>query len=116
MTISQTALLADALTDVLIASDLTSFSNLSVSSITAAISSIATSRAVNGAQTSRLQFALDSLATNATNLESANSRIIDVDVAAETTRLARNNILVQAGTAMLSQANASSQIALKLLQ
>ena len=116
MTISQTALLADAITDVLVASDLTSFSSLNVSSITAAISSIATSRAVNGAQTSRLQFALDSLSTNATNLESANSRIIDVDVASETTRLARNNILVQAGTAMLSQANASSQIALKLLQ
>jgi flagellin len=87
-----------------------------LSTISAAISEIATDRATNGAQTSRLQFALDSLASNLTNLESANSRIIDVDVAAETTRLARNNILVQAGTAMLSQANASSQIALKLLQ
>jgi flagellin len=87
-----------------------------ISTITAAISEIATDRATNGAQTSRLQFALDSLASNLTNLESANSRIVDVDVAAETTRLARNNILVQAGTAMLSQANASSQIALKLLQ
>ncbi len=87
-----------------------------ISTISAAISEIATDRATNGAQTSRLQFALDSLASNLTNLEAANSRIIDVDVAAETTRLARNNILVQAGTAMLSQANASSQIALKLLQ
>ena len=87
-----------------------------LSTISAAISEIATDRATNGAQTSRLQFALDSLASKLTNLESANSRIIDVDVAAETTRLARNNILVQAGTAMLSQANASSQIALKLLQ
>ena len=45
-----------------------------------------------------------------------NSRIFDVDVAAETTRLARANILVQSGAAMLAQANAASQIALKLLQ
>jgi ribonuclease E len=51
-----------------------------------------------------------------TNLEAANSRIYDVDVAAETTKLARANILVQSGAAMLSQANAASQIALKLLQ
>jgi len=121
MTINQTALKSAALTKVL--SGGSNFSSISsftssggLSDITSAISEIATDRATNGAQSSRLQFALDSLASNSTNLEAANSRIIDVDVAAETTRLARNNILVQAGTAMLSQANASSQIALKLLQ
>ncbi len=91
-----------------------SLSNLSV--VTQAIQELATLRATNGAQSSRLQYALDSLATNRTNLEAANSRIYDVDVAQETTRLARNNILVQSGAAMLAQANASSQIALKLLQ
>jgi len=91
-----------------------SFSKLSV--VTQAIQELATLRATNGAQSSRLQYALDSLATNRTNLEAANSRIYDVDVAQETTRLARNNILVQSGAAMLAQANASSQIALKLLQ
>jgi flagellin len=84
--------------------------------VTKAIQELATLRATNGAQSSRLQYALDSLATNRTNLEAANSRIFDVDVAQETTRLARNNILVQSGAAMLAQANASSQIALKLLQ
>jgi flagellin len=87
-----------------------------LSTVTQAIQELATLRATNGAQSSRLQYALDSLATNRTNLEAANSRIFDVDVAQETTRLARNNILVQSGAAMLAQANASSQIALKLLQ
>jgi len=119
MTISQTAYATDTLNAVMSNSNvgtLTQFKNLAVSTITEAISEIAKARATNGAQSSRLQFALDALATNASNIESANSRIIDVDVASETTRLARNNILVQAGTAMLAQANASSQIALKLLQ
>jgi len=84
--------------------------------VTAGIQSISTMMANNGAQASRLQFALDSLHVNKVNLEAANSRIHDVDVASETTKLARANILVQSGAAMLSQANAASQIALKLLQ
>jgi len=117
MTISQTASGTDKLNAVMTGvTDLASFKSLGVSAITEAISEIAKARATNGAQSSRLQFALDALATNSSNIEAANSRIIDVDVASETTRLARNNILVQAGTAMLAQANASSQIALKLLQ
>ena len=56
------------------------------------------------------------LTVNKQNLEAANSRIIDVDVATESTQLARANILVQAGSAMLDQANASSAIALLLLE
>ncbi|MCX6937737.1 MAG: flagellin, partial [Verrucomicrobia bacterium] len=55
------------------------------------------------------------LTVNKTNLEAATSRITDVDVAEESTQLARWNTLVQAGTAMLSQANGSSQTALRLL-
>lgn len=92
--------------------DLTS-TNLSV--ITDAIQNVATLRASNGAQSSRLSFASEMLTVNQQNLEAANSRIIDVDVASESTQLARANILVQAGSSMLSQANASSQIALRLL-
>jgi flagellin len=88
---------------------------LSVTNISDAINNVATMRAQNGAEASRLGFAADMLVTNKNNLEAANSRIVDVDVAEESTRLARNNILVQAGTAMLSQANASAQSALKLL-
>ena len=56
------------------------------------------------------------LATNRTNLEAANSRIVDTDVAMESTKLARNSILVQAGSAMLAQANSSAQSVLRLLQ
>jgi flagellin len=56
------------------------------------------------------------LAVNKTNLEAANSRIIDVDVASESTQLARYNILQQAGTAMLAQANQATQSILRLLQ
>jgi len=87
-----------------------------ISKAETAIQDLATMMATNGAQSSRLQFALDALATQKVNVEAANSRIYDVDVAAETTRLARANILVQSGAAMLAQANAASQIALKLLQ
>ena len=94
------------------ASGLTS---LSLSTVTGAIADIATFRATNGADQSRLGFASDLLSVNKANLEAATSRITDVDVAEESTQLARYNILVQSGTAMLSQANQSAQIALKLL-
>ena len=86
-----------------------------LSTITTAIQNVATMRATNGAEQSRLGFASDVLTTNKANLEAANSRIVDVDVAQESTQLARWNVLVQSGTAMLSQANQSAQIALKLL-
>ena len=89
---------------------------ISLASITSAIQNVATMRATNGAEQSRLGFANQLLTTNKANLEAANSRIIDVDVASESTQLARWNTLVQAGTSMLSQANQSAQTALKLLQ
>jgi flagellin len=62
-----------------------------------------------------LQFAREQLQTNNTNIEAANSRIIDVDVAKESTAFARYNVLVQSGSAMLAQANGLSNIALNLL-
>ena len=89
---------------------------LTLSAITDAIQNVATFRAENGAEQSRLSFASELLTVNKANLEAANSRIIDVDVASESTQLARWNTLVQAGTAMLSQANQSAQTALRLLQ
>jgi flagellin len=97
-------------------SELGVVTGVNISLVTQAIQDLATLMATNGAQSSRLQFALDSLNVNKVNLEAANSRIYDVDVAAETTKLARANILVQSGASMLTQANAASQIALKLLQ
>jgi flagellin len=83
--------------------------------VTGAIQDLATLRAENGAQQSRLSFAADMLAINKVNLESANSRILDVDIAKESSNLARLNILQQAGTAMAAQANVSTQSLLRLL-
>jgi len=90
-------------------------SAISIGDVTTALESVATLRATNGAQTNRLLFSSELLTINRTNLESANSRIIDTDVAKESTQFARANILVQSGTAMLAQANAAAQIALRLL-
>ena len=86
------------------------------SSISAALTSLATMRAQNGAESSKLSFGQSMLITNKNNLQQANSLIADVDVAGESTQLARFNILQQAGTAMLAQANSSAQSVLKLLQ
>jgi flagellin len=86
-----------------------------VDSIQTAIQNLATLRANNGAEQSRLTFAADMLSINKINLEAANSRIVDVDVAAESSQLARFNILQQAGTAMLAQANQSTQSILRLI-
>jgi len=81
-----------------------------------ALQNLADMRAQNGAEMSRVNFAQDLLNINAMNLEAANSRIIDVDVAAESSQLARFQILQQAGTAMLAQANTSQQSLVRLLQ
>ncbi len=86
-----------------------------ISNITEAIQTLATLRATNGSEQVRLTFAADMLAVNKTNLEAANGRITDVDIAAESANLARLNILQQAGTAMLAQANQSNQSLLRLL-
>jgi flagellin len=98
-----------------VATTATSLGGVTLDTIKTAIENVATMRASNGAQQSRLGFASELLTVNKANLEAANSRIIDVDVASESTQLARWNTLVQAGTAMLSQANGSAQTALRLL-
>ena len=99
----------------LTASSVDSLADIDLSDITDAIQSVATFRAQNGAEQSRLGFASEVLTVNKANLEAANSRISDVDVASESTQLARWNILVQSGTAMLAQANQSAQVALRLI-
>ena len=110
--------LADSTSGVgtLTASSVSALADISLSDVTTAIQNVATFRAQNGAEQSRFGFATQLLTANKANLEAAASRITDVDVAQESTQLARWNILVQSGTAMLSQANQSAQIALKLLQ
>jgi len=82
----------------------------------AAINALATDRANVGANISVLSSYTSQLGVLGDNLSGANSRIKDVDVAAESTQFARYNILVQSGTAMLAQANQAPNSALKLLQ
>ena len=89
--------------------------SISVSFFTKALENVATLRAENGATMTRLQFAEDHLRLSNANLEAANSRIMDVDVATESTALAKYNILSQASAAMLAQANMTTNTALMLL-
>lgn len=88
---------------------------LGISFFTIALENIATLRAQNGATTVRMNFAEDHLRLSKANLQSANSRIMDVDVAEESTNLAKYTILAQASTAMLAQANVAPNSALMLL-
>jgi flagellin len=92
-----------------------SLGQLGVSFFTAALENLATLRAENGGSTSRLQFSLEHISRSQTNLEAANGRIVDTDLASESTQLAKYNILVQASAAMLAQANVTPQTALMLL-
>jgi len=84
--------------------------------VKAAIDKLASDRANIGANISVLGSYSEQLGVQKDNISAANSRIKDVDVAEESTKFARYNILVQAGTAMLAQANAAPQSALRLLQ
>jgi flagellin len=86
-----------------------------LTNVKAAITQLASDRATIGANISRLSSTNDGLSVLKDNLSAAVSRIKDVDVAEESTNFAKYNILVQAGTAMLAQANATPQSALRLL-
>jgi flagellin len=88
----------------------------SIGRIDAAIGIISTERAKYGAAMNRLDVTVSSIQTMRVNLSAANSRIRDVDVAEETSQLARNQVLSQAGTSVLSQANQLPQMAMQLLQ
>ena len=93
-----------------------SSANTALADIKTAISQLAADRASIGANIEALSAYSDQLGTLKNNLSAANSRITDVDVAQESTSYAKYNILVQSGTAMLAQANALPQSALRLLQ
>ena len=96
----------------------TALDTLSITNDSAAlaIQEVAELRAENGSDQSNLGFQLELQSAARINQESAISRIMDVDVAEESTRLARYNTLVQAGTSMIAQANGSAQSALALLR
>jgi flagellin len=86
-----------------------------LTAIDLAISTIAANRGDLGAVQNRLQSTINNLQVAVENTSAANSRILDVDVAAETSNMTRAQILTQAGVSILAQANQSPQLALKLL-
>jgi len=88
---------------------------VSVGSFTNIIERIADARAENGAEQSRLGMVDSLLMQNQTNLEAAHGRIMDADIALESSRFARQNVLVQSSAAMVAQANQLTSIALQLL-
>ena len=90
--------------------------DVSVGVFNKALENIAALRARNGGTMSRLNFSAENISQQKANMEAALGRIVDVDVAAESSRLARNNVLVQASAAMLAQANSTPEIALMLLR
>jgi len=81
-----------------------------------AIAAVSTQRATFGAISNRLEHAIDNLTNVSTNTQASRSRILDTDYAAATSELARTQIIQQAGTAMLAQANQLPQTVLALLQ
>ena len=88
---------------------------VSISQFIEVIGRVADMRAENGAEQNRVLNTISLLQSNVINLESAHGRIMDTDVAAESTRFARHNILVQASASMTAQANQLSSVALALI-
>ena len=90
--------------------------NAAIASLDTAINGINAQRATFGAGMNRLEYAIDNLTNVSQNAAASRSRIEDADYAAETTELARTQIIQQAGTAMLAQANQQNQAVLALLK
>ena len=98
--------------------DLTSLANATteIAAMDTAIAAVNTERATGGSMSNRLDSTVSNLTNISSNLQAGRGRIEDADFAAETTSLAKSQILQQASTAMLAQANASKQNVLSLLQ
>ena len=96
----------------------TSFANAqtAITAIDAGIQSLSTVREGFGSSLNRFSFAVSSLQAGQTNMGAAVSRIRDVDIAKETADMSKNQVLTQAGAAILSQANQSPQLAMQLLR
>ena len=94
---------------------ISSILHVSVGQFTSVIEKIADARAENGAEQNRVLQSIELLQTNLSNMEAAQGRIMDTDVAYESTRYARQNVLVQASASMTAQANQLTNIALQLM-
>ncbi|WP_026962973.1 flagellin [Alicyclobacillus herbarius] len=89
--------------------------NSAITTIDKAIQTVSTERAKLGAYENRLQHTINNLSTSSQNLTAASSRITDVDMAQEMAEFTKDNVLAQAATSMLAQANQQPQLVLKLL-
>jgi len=108
---------ARAATDALdLQPDPTGTDDFQAAAFTQALENIATLRATNGGQVKRLMYAQADVETKISNMTAAHGRIMDVDIAAESSNLAKQQILVQASAAMTAQANTSNDVALMLLR
>ena len=96
--------------------DFLDLADISVGVLTQALENVSFLRAQNGGTHSRLAFNAEALSTQKTNMRAALGRMVDVDIAEETTNLAKYSILNQAAASMLAQANASTDVALMLLR
>jgi flagellin len=101
-----------------LAADISTAANASTAmdEVTAAVETVSSARSSFGAVQNRLEVSIRNINNQKENLSAANSRIRDVDVASETSKLTSNQILQQAGVSMLSQANMTTGLALSLLQ
>jgi len=90
--------------------------NAAITAVSTAIATVNTGRSEMGATMNRLQYAADNLANVSANATESRGRVMDTDYAKETTELARTQIIAQAGTAMLAQANQMKQTVLSLLK
>ena len=124
------AISADGTTDILLSSSLgnlttlglagatigsTTASQQAITTLALAIQSIARRRAEVNADVSKFQFHIQNIRSESINVATANGRIKDLNIAAESTELSKNNILLQASTSMLAQANSAQQSILSLL-
>ena len=94
---------------------LSSLGSAALGNLDTAINNVSGQAATLGAVQNRLQYTSDAITATETNLSASNSRIKDVDMASEMTKMTQEQILQQAGTSMLAQANAAPQMVLKLL-
>jgi len=99
-----------------ISSDAMTLDKVSSAVFEQALSNVAFLRAQVGGSMSRVTFAAENISLQKTNMKAALGRIVDVDIAEESTELAKNNILTQASAAMLAQANTTADVALMLLR
>lgn len=106
----------EALTDLTNSADINGDATNNLSAVQAAINTVSEVRANLGAVQNRLEHTINNLGTTAENLQAAESRIRDVDMAQEMMNFTKNNILQQAATAMLAQANQQPQGVLQLLR